>query len=215
MLRIDHVIVAVRDLDEADRWMLDRYGLASVPGGRHQGWGTGNRIVPLGSGYVELIAVVDAAEAPGSSLGRRVASAVGDEPRLMGWCVSTSDVEGVANRLGLAVGRGSRRLPDGSELRWRSAGLDVAIRRPFLPFFISWEVPAALHPEHATASHRIQPRGIAWIEVRGDAPGLQRWLQEDEELPVRCLAGSPEDVVRVGIGTAEGDLMLGPGDPAG
>ena len=45
---IDHVIYAVDDLDTAGAALFDREGLASVPGGRHEGWGTANRIVPLG-----------------------------------------------------------------------------------------------------------------------------------------------------------------------
>jgi hypothetical protein len=52
---MDHVIYAVDDLDAAASLMSDREGLASVPGGRHEGWGTANRIVPLGGSYLELI----------------------------------------------------------------------------------------------------------------------------------------------------------------
>src|SRR5687767_15772991 len=36
-----------------------RHGLASVDGGRHRDFGTANRIIPLGSTYLELVAVVD------------------------------------------------------------------------------------------------------------------------------------------------------------
>ena len=38
-------------------------------GGRHPGHGTANRIVPLGSSYIELMAVVDRVEADSSPLG--------------------------------------------------------------------------------------------------------------------------------------------------
>ncbi len=48
-LRIDHIVWGVDDLDRAAAEVQERYGLASVPGGRHPGWGTANRIVPLGS----------------------------------------------------------------------------------------------------------------------------------------------------------------------
>src|SRR4051794_41286944 len=66
---IDHVIYAVDDLDTAGAALFDREGLASVPGGRHEGWGTANRIVPLGESYLELIAVVDVEEAEQSEFG--------------------------------------------------------------------------------------------------------------------------------------------------
>src|SRR5437764_15398189 len=62
-LRIDHVVWGVEDLDRAAAGVRERHGLASVPGGRHPGWGTANRIIPLGPSYLELLAVADAAEA--------------------------------------------------------------------------------------------------------------------------------------------------------
>ena len=76
-LQIDHVLIAVADLADVAREIEARYGLASVEGGRHPGWGTANRIVPLGETYLELIAVVDEAEAarePVWKLGRPCAS---------------------------------------------------------------------------------------------------------------------------------------------
>ena len=78
-LRMDHVIYAVDDLDEAAAGLFDREGLGSVPGGRHEGWGTANRIVPLGDTYLELIAVVDVDEAEGSEFGRGVRRAQTEE----------------------------------------------------------------------------------------------------------------------------------------
>lgn len=47
--RIDHVIYAVGDLEADAARFRDELGLESVVGGRHPGWGTANRIVPLGS----------------------------------------------------------------------------------------------------------------------------------------------------------------------
>jgi Glyoxalase-like domain len=68
------VLLAVTDL-AATAWELEaRCGLASVEGGRHPDWGTANRIVPLGTSYLELVAVVDSPAAADSSFGRWVAS---------------------------------------------------------------------------------------------------------------------------------------------
>ena len=55
-MRIDHVIYATRDLDGATAMVEAQLGLTAVAGGRHEGVGTHNRIVPLGDGYLELLA---------------------------------------------------------------------------------------------------------------------------------------------------------------
>ena len=46
-MELDHVLIAVAELEAAAREIEGRYGLTSVEGGRHAGWGTANRIVPL------------------------------------------------------------------------------------------------------------------------------------------------------------------------
>ena len=54
VLAVDHVIVVVEDLDAAARRWYERWGLASVVGGRHPGHGTANRLVPLGSSVMSM-----------------------------------------------------------------------------------------------------------------------------------------------------------------
>ena len=65
-MRIDHVIYAAADLDAAAARIESELGLVAGGGGRHEGLGTVNRIVPLGGGYLELLAVADREEAEGS-----------------------------------------------------------------------------------------------------------------------------------------------------
>src|SRR5947208_17183900 len=107
-LRIDHIVWGVDDLDRAAAEVQERYGLASVPGGRHPGQGTANRIVPLGSAYLEILAVVDPEEARHPGFGRTLSdrlSEVGDG--LFSWAVATDDIQAVADRMGLRVQEGS------------------------------------------------------------------------------------------------------------
>jgi len=205
---IDHVILAVRDLDEAARRLLADFGLGSVFGGRHEGWGTGNVIVPLGSSYVELIGVVDETEAAHSDLGRRVLARVEEGDRLLGWCVRIEPLQKAADRLELAVSEGSRLRPDGTTLRWRMAGLADAMADPSRPFFISWLVPKALHPGRTTVYHPAAPRDLAWVEVSGDEATIRRWLGPDAgSLPVRIRPGS-QALVAAGISTASGNEIV-------
>jgi hypothetical protein len=204
-LWIDHVIYAVRDLDSAGRRLDEEFGLASVAGGRHGAWGTGNRIVPLGRDYVELLAVVDEHEAEASPVGRVVRELVAQGDRWLCWCVSTDDVDGNAARLGLEIDEGSRSRPDGTVLRWRSAGFPFALANPGLPFFIDWQVPPDLHPGRAEARHRAEPEGISWIEV-GHEPRLAEWLG-DQSLSVRTVREA-RGLLAVAIATRSGGVVL-------
>lgn len=205
-MQIDHVVYAVQDLEAAATQVRQEFGLGSVPGGRHPGWGTGNRIVPLGPSYIELLGAVDPTEAGRNELGRALLAAATEGDRFLVWCVSTEDVDAVADRLGLSVTAGTRERPDGTMLRWRSAGLDRALGEPSLPFFIAWDVPEELHPGRAHADHVGTPQGIAWLEVGGDAIRLNEWL-EGSELPVRVVGG-PSGVLAVAIATDSGEIVL-------
>ena len=68
--RIDHIIIGAKDLKAASDHIYRTYGLASYEGGRHQGWGTENIIVPLGEAYLEIAAVFDEAIAKEIDWGR-------------------------------------------------------------------------------------------------------------------------------------------------
>jgi hypothetical protein len=58
---IDHVIVAVRELENA-RTAWSRLGFALSPRGRHIGQGTANYCVMFPSDYLKLLGIVDAAD---------------------------------------------------------------------------------------------------------------------------------------------------------
>jgi Glyoxalase-like domain len=205
-VRVDHLIYAVADLDRAAARFLHEFGLASVVGGRHPGWGTANRIVPLGRDYLELIGVADAAEAAASDFGRWISEATASGDRLVGWAVATDDLDAIASRLGLEIAPGSRARPDGSTLRWRLAGLARALTSGAYPLFVEWEGPPEVHPGRAAAEHRVEPRDIAWIEVSADEHALGTWLG-DGELPLRIVAG-PDAISAAAIGTDQGEIVL-------
>jgi len=203
---LDHAILAVRDLDEAGAEIERRFGLGSVSGGSHPAWGTGNRIVPLGETYLELMAVVDRSTAADSWFGRHVAETVAEGERLLGWVVATDEIEAIGRRLGLEVTSGSRARPDGSTLTWRLAGLEEAMESSGFPFFIEWEGPAGAHPGATPAEHRSAPRGIEWVEVSADSAELREWLGPSE-IPLRVVDG-PSAILAVAIGTADGERVL-------
>lgn len=191
------------ELDAAAAALLERHGLASIPGGRHPGRGTANRIVPLGDSYLELITVADAAQAAHDVLGSGVAAAITHGPALFAWCVAVDSIEAVAKHLNTSVEPGSRVRPDGVEVRWQMTGLERALADSSRPFFIDWEVPPEVHPGHAEAKHRRMPRGIAWVEIAGELDG---WLDETQ-LRVRT-AQAGHGLEKVAIRTDQGEVLL-------
>ena len=189
-MRIDHVIYATRDLEAAAERVAAQLGRQAVGGGRHDGLGTENRIIPLGDGYIEVLAVADPGEAAGSDLGRAVQSRIeqtGDG--LMGWAVEVDDAVATAERLGVSHSTISRQGLSAS-----LAGLAESMREPWLPFFISRDHGIA-DPGDAEGD------GIAWIEVAGDPGRLRDWLG-GAALPVRVVHGPP-GVRAVGVGAHE------------
>jgi Glyoxalase-like domain len=190
-MRIDHVIYAVADLDAAAVRIERELGLVASGGGRHEGLGTHNRIVPLGGGYLELLAVADPEQAARSDFGRGLLARLargGDG--LLGWAVAVDDIDAVARRLGTAITTIKR-----AGLSARLTGLAEAMREPYLPFFISRD-PGV--PDPGTGG---DAGGITKIELAGDPARLERWLNSTR-LPIRVGDGPPA-VLAVAIGERE------------
>lgn len=141
--RLDHVVIAVRDLEDATA----RYralGFDARAGGRHTGRGTHNAIIRFGLDYLELISVYDEAEA--RQAGRtELVDYLREREGLVAYALATDDIDAEATRLaaaGLSVDDPfamERLRPDGSRLSWRLVILgDTQYRRPW-PFFIQWD----------------------------------------------------------------------------
>lgn len=168
---IDHIVFCVDDLGEAARRLNKRFGLASHPGGRHSGHGTANHIVPLGSAYLELVAIVDVDEAAASRFGRWVGSKAVPSLAPHALCLRTDDLNLVCGRLDLEPISMSRTLPDGTELRWRLAGLDALVSRG-LPFFIEWDIDPSDHP----GGRGQGARASVEVTLTGDTDLLTEWV---------------------------------------
>ena len=203
-MELDHVLIPLPDLSGAVSEFEGRYGLVSVEGGRHADWGTANRIVPLGDSYLELIAVVDPAEASQSALGRWIANARAGRP--LGWAVRTDDLDAVAGRLGLNIGSGSRVSATGDLLSWRSAGIERAMAEPGLPFFIEWAAGIRL-PGRLDVKHPAGATGIERLIIASEPRRLSSWL-DSRRLPL-TLADEGSGVIGVVLSTRSGEIVVG------
>jgi hypothetical protein len=172
VLRLDHVVYAVPDLDQAAIRFRQEFGLDSTEGGRHERWGTANRIVPLGDQYLELVAAVDEPTAAETAFGRGVLERAAGGGGWFTMAAVADDLDAVASRFGTGVDSGSRTRPDGQTIRWRMAGLDDQRREPWMPFFLTWDVSDELHPGRAragTACAQPVSRGSRWAETPSDS----------------------------------------------
>ena len=81
---------------------------------------------------------------------------------------------------GCAPGDLTRWRPDGHELRWRQLGVKGLQSDPQLPFFLQWEIDAALHPSAGADG----TTSLAGIEIAGDPQRVSEWLGETVEAPL-------------------------------
>lgn len=185
-MHIDHVVVAVRDLASASDRFARRFGLIATGGGEHAQWGTANAIIPVGSGqFIELLAVRDA------SLPHPMVAVLGalvaDGDRIAGLCLRPDDFDAEVARLGL-TSVDAEREADGEVLRWRLAGMEMALGPERLPFFIDWQ--GGEGTMDAANDAAASTSGIAWIEYGGDARRVRSWVANDD-VPLRLIAGDP------------------------
>lgn len=204
MDRLVQAIVLVDDLAGARRSMAAA-GLTALDGGRHPGRGTANLIVPFGEQYLELLAVIDEAQALASPQGRPVLEALSARgPGLARWSVEPADIEETARRVGYPVERRSRVRPDGTTIRWRSVAVDAAWNEPWRCAFMAWDDPD-LHPAGANIAHRNGATGFARLDVEvADGPALVTWL-----------GGEAPEGLSISLGASAGPKALSLASPAG
>lgn len=192
-LELDHIIVCVADLDDAARRFEDEYGVVTVEGGHHPGHGTANRLIPLGDAYIELLSVVTPREAKTSPVGTWAMHRAA-VPGADAVCLRTDQLERVTDRLDLEPMEMTRVTPDGVVLGWRLAGLKQALAQQ-VPFFITWDIPANLHPGRAQVVHPAGDVRMVGVEMSGDTDHVRRlheWAPDPKGLAyVPVAEGGP------------------------
>lgn len=145
ILRIDHIILAIEDLDRGMRQFEEITGLKPVYGGEHPNSNTQNAIVALQDGiYLEILA-------PKTGLDSLPAFFQGmDTLTPIGFALNTDDIVLLDQRLKAlqfstdGIQDGSRTTPNGSRLSWQL----LIVNEPAIimnPFFIDWS-PESKHP---------------------------------------------------------------------
>jgi hypothetical protein len=151
LMRIDHLVYAAPALGAAIDDLEELLGVRAEHGGKHLGLGTHNALLALGdTSYLEIIAADPDQPAPA-----RRPFGIDDlrQPRLVGWAVSTGDIDAAiaqARAAGFDPGDSfpmERTTDNGVVLRWRLT-LNALDGGP-VPFLIDWgetEHPARSAP---------------------------------------------------------------------
>jgi hypothetical protein len=165
LLGIDHLVIAVRDLDDAADELERRVGLAATGGGRHPTLGTQNRLAWLGDTYLELVSIADRSVAEGSWLGVPTLAALERGGGLATWAIATdsigADVEAL-RAMGSGFGDstpGERERPDGTVVRWQLA-IGGALGPAEPPFLIEHEPSSAEWTEGDRAARSTEHHPI-------------------------------------------------------
>lgn len=227
LARLDHVILAVADLDAAARSTARLLGRSPSWRGEHPGAGTANALFRLDNTYLELLS--PAGEGPTGLALRRWLAARGEGP--VGLAFGTDDAAACRAQLaerGLEPGpveRGmGRDVESGAFREWRRVALPVARTRGVVLFAIEHRSPAELLPrmpaqgdESAAITaldHAVvrSPDAEAARALYGDRLGLR--LALDREFP---QWGARLIFFRVGGVTVEiaAELGAAPAEDAG
>ncbi|HET6380312.1 MAG TPA: VOC family protein [candidate division Zixibacteria bacterium] len=172
---IDHIVIAVPDLDAAVDDAQRALGLAFTSGGEHPGAGTANRIAFLGEAYLELIGVTDREAAAQRPIGAAALRALEAGGGLATYALredhletTVAELRANASPIG-PVEHGSRRRPDGETVNWWTATLErLGPDRP--PFLIRHAYAGAEWGAEALAERRAfrHPLGSPVSLVRLD-----------------------------------------------
>jgi hypothetical protein len=178
-LRIDHVILAGRDLAQLEA-AFTRLGFNVVGGGEHPHLGTRNRIILLDQGYIELLAIADE-QVVSSAVRERIETA----PGWIGFALQSADItaEADAMRARGADVRGPKPgklvAPNGAVRSWQTAtvgGDDLFSAAEPIPFLIQHDSSGAQHQQELAGADPILPHP-------NDAQRLQAVIVATASLP--------------------------------
>ena len=190
---IDHLVVVVKDLDQAAK-DYEQLGFTVVPGGQHP-VGSHNALISFRDGsYLEIIAFYREA------VDHRWWDPLGKGERFVDFCFQTDDLRGDTKKLkeaGVAINDPvpwSRKRPDGYELKWLLS-LATGSHRGVAPFLIEDVTPRTERiPQQF--EHRNGITGIDKVIVAvGELAQIEKWYG--------ALPGKNEKIVDAVLG-AEG-----------
>ena len=173
-MRVDHVSYAaeVDGLKATAKRLSEKLGVTPVDGGIHPRFGTRNIILRLAhERYVEVVEVLDHPASDKAPFGQAVRARSEAGGGWLGWVVCVDDLSEAERRLGREAVVGSRRRPDGVELKWRQLGVKGLMADPQLPYYVKWD-DQRLHPSVGAKTNVT----ISGLQIAGDPERVCEWL---------------------------------------
>lgn len=194
--RLDHVVVAVANLDVAAA-TYRKLGFTLTPRGLHEGKGTGNNCIMFGSSYIELLGVVDATGAEGR-LAQRV-TARGEGGIAIAYGADDADKTAAALRAAGVDAEDPNDLARPLELdgkremvRFRNIMLPGLKLPETMQFVCTHLTPELTRARHEWQLHPGGATGIAAVIVAHQRP-------HDENAAFTALFGEERLAVQLGV----------------
>jgi hypothetical protein len=193
-LRLDHLVISARTLDEGTQYVADTLGVAPAGGGSHPLMRTHNRLLNLWDGvYLEVIAIDPDADAPASGTDARprlfaldaaaTHARLASGPHLSHWVVrverpkdlprwQTQYPQRIAPVVPMSRGAFTWGLSvpdDGAFPSWQGAGDGI------VPTLIQWDTPQ--HPSDVLPETGLALKSLKGIHPQAEAVAAHlRWL---------------------------------------
>jgi hypothetical protein len=205
-LRLDHLVISARTLDEGTQYVADTLGVAPAGGGAHPSMRTHNRLLNLwGGAYLEVIAIDPAAANPADARPRLFAlddpavhARLEKGPYLSHWVASVGRPKNLARWQAQYPQRISRVVPmtrgdftwsltvadDGAFPAWQGAGGGV------VPSLIQWDTPR--HPSNVLPETGLALKSLTGWHPQADIVAQQlQWLGADTLIALQATDGEP------------------------
>ncbi len=198
-MELDHLVVAASHLEMGADFVASRLGVRPSGGGQHAFMGTHNRVLRMGSVYLEVIAVDPDGVKPARPRWFGLDEFHGG-PRLIHWVARTDDLEtAVATSL---EPPGTITPAARGELRWRITIPDDGSLPSggVIPTLIQWDgsdpvstMPEsgckligleATHPDPARVTRALERLGLALTVEYGTVPGLRATVSSPNGLVI-------------------------------
>jgi len=167
-LEFDHIVIGAETLGAGVAFVEDKLGVRMAPGGSHAVMGTHNRLLSLGEGYLEVIAIDPDAPTPPHARWYGLNTFAGP-PRVTNWVARTDDLAGA---LALAPpGTGKPMDVTRGDLSWTMAVPEDG-QLPFanaFPALIQWHGdahPAKRLPDQHCRLAALQVSAIQPFDLR-------------------------------------------------